>query len=132
MREIESKIVKAIEDLCSSGKNGVSKKLSCRDSVRVEDYYVIYSLWGTDLYKRDLYSKEREFFISTNKRAGSATWVQQCFSEFDTTVSNTTKSRLRAILWYFHNKTICQRNYEIYSGFGKNAEKLPINKWIKC
>ena len=86
MRAIEEKIIAALR----SG-NGL-KKLSCRDSVRVEENRIEYYLWDNLLFWND--SENVYYFTGRG-------WC-----------SLTTKNRLNAILYNFLHAYILQKNYK--------------------
>lgn len=86
MRNIESKIVTTLR----SG-NGL-KKLSCRDSVKVEGNRIEYYLWDNLLFWND--SENVYYFTGRG-------WN-----------SKTTKSRLNAVLYNFFCASITQKNYK--------------------
>ena len=83
MRTIEEKIIAALR----SG-NGL-KKLSCRDSVKVEENRIEYYLWDNLLFWNN--SENEYYFTGRN-------WNSQ-----------TTKNRLNAILYNFLSASIIQK-----------------------
>lgn len=100
MRTIEEKI---IATLCSG--EGV-KKLSCRDCVEVDGNTKNYYLWDSLLFWND---SENNYYFSARGYS-----------------SQTTKSRLNAILLTFFGASIAQKDYKwILSWNGKN---YPINE----
>ena len=100
MRTIEEKI---IATLCSG--EGV-KKLSCRDCVEVDGNTKNYYLWDSLLFWND---SENNYYFSARGYS-----------------SQTTKSRLNAILLTFFAASITQKDYKwILSWNGKN---YPINE----
>ena len=86
MRTIEEKIIAALR----SG-NGL-KKLSCRDSVKVEENRIEYYLWDNLLFWNN---SDNIYFFSVRG------WNSQ-----------TTKNRLNAILYNFLRVYIIQKNYK--------------------
>ena len=86
MRTIEEKIIAALR----SG-NGL-KKLSCRDSVKVEENKIEYYLWDNLLFWSNSDSIYFFFFCGWNTR--------------------TTKNSLNAILYNFLRVYIIQKNYK--------------------
>ena len=86
MRTIEEKIIAALR----SG-NGL-KKLSCQDSVKVEENKIEYYLWDNLLFWNDL---ENVYYFTGRG------WC-----------SLTTKNRLNAILYNFLRVYIIQKNYK--------------------
>ena len=85
MRTIEEKIIETL-----NGGNGV-KNLSCRDRVEVDGGTKKYYLWDNLLFWNDsdnIYFSARDYS------------------------SQTTKSRLNAILWNFSKAVIYQKNWE--------------------
>ena len=86
MRTIEEKIIAALR----SG-NGL-KKLSCRDSVKVEENRIEYYLWDNLLFWNN---SDNIYFFSARG------WNSQ-----------TTKNRLNAILYNFLRVYIIQKNYK--------------------
>ena len=100
MRTIEEKI---IATLCS-GEG--AKKLSCRDCVEVDGNTKNYYLWGSLLFWND---SENNYYFSARGYN-----------------SQTTKSRLNAILDAFFAASITQKDYKwVLSWNGKN---YPINE----
>ena len=86
MRTIEEKIIVTLR----SG-NGL-KKLSCRDSVKVEENRIEYYLWNNLLFWRN---SDNIYFFSGRSYC-----------------SLTTKNRLNAILYNFLRVYIIQKNYK--------------------
>ena len=86
MRAIDEKIIAALRS-----ENGL-KKLSYRDSVKVEENRIEYFLWGNLLFWRN----------SDNI----------CFFSGRSWNTKTTKNRLNAILDAFFDASIKQKNYE--------------------
>ena len=86
MRTIEEKIIATLR----SG-NGL-KKLSCRDSVKVEENKIEYYLWDNLLFWNN---SDNIYFFSVRG------WNSQ-----------TTKNRLNAILYNFLRVYIIQKNYK--------------------
>ena len=86
MRTIEEKIIATLR----SG-NGL-KKLSCRDSVKVEENRIEYYLWNNLLFWTD---SDNIYFFSGRGYC-----------------SLTTKNRLNAILYNFLHVYIIQKNYK--------------------
>ena len=86
MRTIEEKIIATLR----SG-NGL-KKLSCRDSVKVEENRIEYYLWDNLLFWNN---SDNIYFFSVRG------WNSQ-----------TTKNRLNAILYNFLRVYIIQKNYK--------------------
>ena len=102
MRTIEEKI---IATLCGGSGEGV-KKLSCRDCVEVDGNTKNYYLWDSLLFWND---SENIYYFSARGYS-----------------SQTTKSRLNAILGSFFAASITQKDYKwILSWNGKN---YPINE----
>ena len=85
MRTIEEKIIAALRS-----ENGL-KKLSCRDSVRVEENAIEYYLWDNLIFRCN---SDNEYYFTGRG------WNSQ-----------TTKSRLNAILYNFLFASITQKNY---------------------
>ena len=102
MRTIEEKIIQAL-----NGCNGEGvKKLSCRDCVEVDGNTKNYYLWNSLLFWND---SENIYHFSARGYS-----------------SQTTKSRLNAILDAFFAASITQKDYKwILSWNGKN---YPINE----
>ena len=100
MRKIEEKI---IATLCSG--EGV-KKLSCRDCVEVDGNTKNYYLWGSLLFWND---SENNYYFSARGYS-----------------SQTTKSRLNAILLTFFAASITQKDYKWVLSW--NAKNYPINE----
>ena len=98
MRTIEEKIIVALR----SG-NGL-KKLSCRDSVKVEENRIEYYLWNNLLF----WNNDNIYFFSGRG------WC-----------SLTTKNRLNAILGSFFNAGINQKNWEWLLNW--NDKKYPVD-----
>ena len=86
MRVIDEKIIAALRS-----ENGV-KKLSCRDSVTVEENRIEYYLWDNLIFWRN---SENEYYF-TGRGYNSLT----------------TKNRLNAILYNFLRVYIIQKNYK--------------------
>ena len=97
MRAIDEKIIVALRS-----ENGL-KKLSCRDSVKVEENRIEYYLWDNLLFWRN----------SDNI----------CFFSGRSWNTKTTKSRLNAILYNFLRVYIIQKNYEWFLNWN-NKEYL--------
>lgn len=97
MRTIEEKIVETLRN-----GNGF-KKLSCRDSVKVEGNRIEYYLWDNLLFWND---SENEYYFTGRG------WC-----------SLTTKNRLNAILYNFLKASITQKNYKWILNW-KNKEYL--------
>ena len=85
MRAIDEKIIAALRS-----ENGV-KKLSCRDSVKVEENRIEYYLWDNLIFWRN---SDNEYYF-TGRGYNSLT----------------TKNRLNAILYNFLRVYIIQKNY---------------------
>ena len=88
MRKIEEKI---IATLCGGSGEGV-KKLSCRDCVEVDGNTKNYYLWDSLLFWND---SENNYYFSARGYS-----------------SQTTKSRLNAILGSFFAASITQKDYK--------------------
>ena len=86
MRDIDEKIIAALRS-----ENGL-KKLSCRDSVKVEENRIEYYLWDNLLFWSN---SDNIYFFSARG------WNSQ-----------TTKNRLNAILYNFLRVYIIQKNYK--------------------
>ena len=86
MRDIDEKIIAALRS-----ENGL-KKLSCRDSVKVEENRIEYYLWDNLLFWNN---SDNIYFFSARG------WNSQ-----------TTKNRLNAILYNFLRVYIIQKNYK--------------------
>ena len=101
MRTIEEKIIDAL-----NGSNGEGiKKLSCRDCVEVDGHTKNYYLWDSLLFWND----------SENIYHFSARGYN----------SQTTKSRLNAILGSFFNASITQKNWDWFLSW--NGKKYPVD-----
>lgn len=98
MRTIEKQIIKTIGELSESQKPK-TVTLSIRDKVVCNGICVAYYLWDTCLFAMDIINGEESFFISS---------IGGC------PASNTTKSRLNAILSYRHNMRLSQKNFELF------------------
>lgn len=101
MRKIEEKIVAT---LCGGSGEGV-KKLSCRDCVEVDGNTKNYYLWDSLLFWNDA---ENNYYFSARGYS-----------------SQTTKSRLNAILDAFFGASIVQKDYKWILSW--NAKNYPIN-----
>ena len=99
MRTIEEKIIVALRS-----ENGF-KKLSCRDSVEVKENRIKYYLWTNLLFWND---SENEYYFTGRG------WNSQ-----------TTKSRLSAILYNFFFATITQKNYKWVLNW--NNKEYPVD-----
>ena len=99
MRTIEEKIIAALR----SG-NGL-KKLSCRDSVKVEENKIEYYLWDNLLFWNDL---ENVYYFTGRG------WN-----------TLTTKNRLNAILYNFLHVYIIQKNYKWFLNW--NQKEYPVD-----
>lgn len=129
MKAAEEKIIDTIEKLIS-GKNGEIKKLSCRDSVRVENNKVIYSLWNTDLFTIEQKTGKKKVFFSTEKYTPEVTGYNWRSKRELQPISDTTKSRINALLWYYCNKQVCTCNYILRNGYSKDSKNIPLDCWI--
>ena len=88
MRTIEEKIIETL-----NGCNGEGvKNMSCRDCVEVNGGTKKYYLWNSLLFWNDA---ENNYYFSARGYN-----------------SQTTKSRLNAVLWSFCNAVIYQKNWE--------------------
>lgn len=85
MRVIDEKIIAALRS-----ENGF-KKLSCRDSVKVEENRIEYYLWDNLIF---WYNSDNEYYFTGRGHC-----------------SQTTKNRLNAILYNFLRVYIIQKNY---------------------
>ena len=101
MRTIEEKI---IATLCGGSGEGV-KKLSCRDCVEVDGNTKNYYLWDSLLFWND---SENNYYFSARGYS-----------------SQTTKSRLNAILGSFFAASIVQKDYKWILNW--NDKNYPIN-----
>ena len=99
MRTIEEKIITTLR----SG-NGF-KKLSCRDSVKVEENRIEYYLWDNLLF---WHNSDNIYFFSGRGYC-----------------SLTTKNRLNAILNAFFDASIIQKNYKWFLNW--NNKEYPID-----
>ena len=99
MRTIEEKIIAALRS-----ENGF-KKLSCRDSVEVEENRIKYYLWDNLLFWN---GSENEYYFTGRG------WNSQ-----------TTKNRLNAILYNFLRVYIIQKNYKWFLNW--NNKEYPID-----
>ena len=88
MRAIEEKIIAALR---SGSGNGI-KKLSCRDSIKVEENKIEYYLWDNLLF----WSNSDSIYFFSGRG-----WNTQ-----------STKNRLNAILYNFLRVYIIQKNYK--------------------
>ena len=98
MRTIEEKIIDAL-----NGSNGI-KNLSCRDRVEVNGDTKKYYLWDSLLFWNDA---ENTYYFSARGYS-----------------SQTTKSRLNAILHAFFGASITQKDYKWSLNW--NGKKYPI------
>ena len=99
MRAIEEKIIAALR----SG-NGL-KKLSCRDSVKVDENRIEYYLWNNLLFWNN---SDNIYFFSGQGHC-----------------SLTTKNRLNAILYNFLHAYILQKNYKWVLNY--NNKSYPVD-----
>ena len=99
MRTIEEKIIDAL-----NGGNGV-KNLSCRDCVEVDGNTKKYYLWNSLLFWND---EENIYYFSARGYN-----------------SQTTKSRLNAILRSFFDASISQKNWEWFLNW--NGKKYSVD-----
>ena len=88
MRTIEEKIIAALR----SGNGNGLKKLSCRDSVKVEENKIEYYLWDNLLF----WSNSDSIYFFSGRGWNTLT----------------TKNRLNAILYNFIKVYIIQKNYK--------------------
>ena len=106
-RKIEKKIINYLRDsdfLSGSANCGKSKNLSMRDSVAISSDKKYVSLWGHCIFTVD--------------RKGN---VKFSFQGWQT---NTTKSRIDALLSAFCSAGIYQKNYQLF--FSSAAGEFPI------
>lgn len=108
MRVIEKNIVEAIE----YGFNGKTKNLSMRDRLENENGIIKYYLWNTCLFTLDKTSGKMRIFTSSYSYKYEA-------------MSNTTKSRLNAILWNFGYSTLSRNVMKIFYG----SEEIKTDAW---
>ena len=101
MRTIEEKIIAALRN----GNGNGLKKLSCRDSVRVEENRIEYYLWDNLLFWSN---SDNEYYFT------GRSWNSQ-----------TTKNRLNAILYSFFGASITQKNYKWVLNW--NNKKYPVD-----
>ena len=99
MRTIEEKIIAALRS-----ENGF-KKLSCRDSVKVEENRIEYFLWDNLLF----WSNSDNIYFFSGRGWNSLT----------------TKNRLNAILYNFLHVYIIQKNYKWVLNW--NNKEYPID-----
>lgn len=99
MRAIDEKIIAALRS-----ENGL-KKLSCRDSVKVEENRIEYYLWNNLIFWRN---SDNEYYF-TGRGYNSLT----------------TKNRLNAILYNFVGACITQKNYTWVLDW--NNKKYPVD-----
>ena len=101
MRTIEEKIIETLR-----GCNGEGiKKLTCRDRVEVDENTKKYYLWDSLLFWNDA---ENIYYFSARGYS-----------------SQTTKSRLNALLWSFFKAVIYQKNWEWFLNW--DGKKFPID-----
>ena len=101
MRTIEEKIIETL-----NGCNGKGvKNLSCRDCVEVDGNTKKYYLWDSLLFWNDA---ENTYYFSARGYN-----------------SQTTKSRLNAVLHAFFNAIIYQKNWEWFLNW--NGKKYPVD-----
>ena len=101
MRTIEEKIIDTL-----NGCNGEGvKNLTCRDRVEVDGNTKNYYLWNSLLFWNDA---ENIYYFSARGYS-----------------SQTTKSRLNALLRNFFNASITQKNYE--RSLNWNGKKYPVD-----
>ena len=102
MRAIEKKIISYLRDSANCGK---SKSLSLRDSVKLEKNKLCVFLWGQVI-----------FTLEENNI------IKFSFQGWQT---NTTKSRINALLSAFCSAGIYQKNHKLF--FVSSAGKFPIS-----
>ena len=112
-RCIENRIIAEIERLIESGKQD-AEKLTVRDTVYTDLGGVNYKLWNTDIFTYDRQNKAFMFRPSSN---GAHKYI----------ISQTTKSRLTALLWNFCNIGFYQRKNRLYTT--SYATELETDKW---
>ena len=113
MRIIEQKIIKTFVE-CINDQD-ITKKVfnfSCRDTVIKSKNIVAFELWGSRLFWFD--SETKSFYF--------------CFCEYST---NTTKSRLNALLHYFNYGGFYQKNWDIFWTNRNNNIKVDTSKTYK-
>ena len=98
MRKIEEKIIDAL-----NGSNGV-KNLSCRDCMEVDGSTKKYYLWNNLIFWND---SDNIYFSARGYN------------------SQTTKSRLNAVLWSFFKAVIYQKNWEWFLNW--DGKKYPVD-----
>lgn len=106
MRKIESNIINLIE----FGFSRKVLKLSIRDKLENRYRIIKYYLWGTCLFTLDEASGKMRIFTSS-------------FSE---KMSNTTISRLNAILCYFGYFKLSRKGMKLFYG----SEEVKTDKWF--
>ena len=101
MRKIEKTIIETL-----NGCNGEGvKNLSCRDCVEVDGNTKKYYLWNSLLFWND---EENVYYFSARGYN-----------------SQTTKSRLNAVLWSFLKAVIYQKDWEWFLDW--NGKKYPVD-----
>lgn len=107
MRTIEQKIIKTFNE-CMNDQDMTKKvfNLSCRDTVTISKNIVAFELWGSRLFWFDYETKN--FYFS--------------FCNYST---NTTKSRLNALLHHFNYGGFYQKNWDIF--WTKNNKVIKID-----
>lgn len=113
MRTIEQKIIKTFNE-CINDQDMTKKtfNLSCRDTVIKSKNLVAFELWGSRLFWYDCETKSFYF----------------CFCGYST---NTTKSRLKAILQHFNFGGFYQKNWDIFWTNKNNNIKVATSKTYK-
>lgn len=116
MRVIEKKIIdtiKSFEENCEASDYTI-KRLTCRDVVNVVNAKVRVNLWENPIFAMDLLAKPIVWFSFCG-------WT-----------SNTTKSRLNALLSAFSMGGFFQKDWEIYySSSNQKAVKIDTSKVYK-
>lgn len=113
MRIIEEKIIKTfIECMNDSDMTKKAFNLSCRDTVTKSKNIVAFELWGNRIFWCDCETKSFYF----------------CFCGYST---NTTKSRLNALLHHFNYGGFYQKNWDIFWTNRNNNIKVDTSKTYK-
>ena len=117
-RVIEERIIAEFEAMKTSGRQD-AVRLSVRDAVYTSEGSVNYKLWNTDIF---CYDRQKDVFMFKASSNG-ATYSYGAKG----VISQTTKSRLSALLWDFCNIGLYQRKYKLYTT--NYATELETDKW---
>ena len=123
-RTTEEKIIEAF-------LNGVSKKISIRDSIIAPIHLnkKVYRLWNTDLVKK--LNDDVFIYIATNQEEIDRYCSHWNYQRRDYIISNTTKSRLNAFLSYYDFGSL-----EVHSSMKDwsvkfKGKELKLDSWYK-